>query len=76
MVFLLCFLFFGISTFGQESFGRNSSLKGASQEKFNNRKIIQKARVLKFTILYKKYKIILFKKKYKAINKTAKTRRE
>ena len=43
-VFLLCFFFFGISTFGQESFGRNSSLKGASQEKFNNRKIIQKLR--------------------------------
>jgi TM2 domain-containing membrane protein YozV len=43
-VFLLCFLFFGISTFEQESFGRNSPLKGASQEKFNNRKIIQKLR--------------------------------
>ena len=43
-VLLLAFLFFGISTFGQESFGRNSSLKGASQEKFNNRKIIQKLR--------------------------------
>lgn len=45
-VFLLCFLFFGISTFGQESFGRNSSLKGASLEKFNNRKIVQKLRTL------------------------------
>ena len=45
-VFLLCFLFFGISTFGQESFGRNPSLKGASQEKFNNRKIVQKLRTL------------------------------
>ena len=45
-VFLLCFFFFGISTFGQESFGRNSSLKGASQEKFNNRKIVQKLRTL------------------------------
>lgn len=45
-VFLLCFLFFGISTFGQKSFGRNSSLKGASQEKFNNRKIVQKLRKL------------------------------
>ena len=45
-VFLLCFLFFGISTFGQESFGRNSSLKGTSQEKFNNRKIVQKLRTL------------------------------
>lgn len=42
--FLLCFLFIGISTFGQETFGRNSSLKGASLEKFNNRKIIQKLR--------------------------------
>lgn len=45
-VFLLCFLFLGISTFGQESFGRNSPLKGASQEKFNNRKIVQKLRTL------------------------------
>jgi len=45
-VFLLCFLFFGISTFGQESFGRNSSLKEVSQEKFNNRKIVQKLRTL------------------------------
>ena len=45
-VFFLCFLFFGISTFGQESFGTNSSLKGASQEKFNNRKIVQKLRTL------------------------------
>ena len=45
-VFLLCFLFFGISTFGQESFGGNSSLEGASLEKFNNRKIVQKLRTI------------------------------
>lgn len=44
VAFLLCSLFIGISTFGQETFGRNSSLKGASLEKFNNRKIIQKLR--------------------------------
>jgi TM2 domain-containing membrane protein YozV len=46
-VFLLCFLFFGISTFGQQSFGRSSSMKGASQEKFNQRKIIQNLHTLK-----------------------------
>lgn len=45
-VFLLCFLIFGISTFGQESFGGNFSIKGASSEKFNNRKIVQKLRAL------------------------------
>ena len=45
-VFLLCFLFFGISTFGQESFGGNFSIKEASLEKFNNRKIVQKLRAL------------------------------
>ena len=45
-VFLLCFLMFGISSFGQESFGGNSSIKGASSEKFNNRKIVQKLRAL------------------------------
>ena len=45
-VFFICFLFFGISTFGQEYFGKNSSVKGASQEKFNNRKIVQKLRTL------------------------------
>ncbi|MFM7721592.1 MAG: NINE protein [Bacteroidota bacterium] len=45
-VFLLCFLILGISLFGQESFGGISSVKGASQEKFNNRKIIQKLRTL------------------------------
>ncbi len=45
-VFLLCFLMFGISSFGQESFGGNSSIKGASSEKFNNRKIVQKLRTL------------------------------
>ena len=46
-VFLLCFLFFGISTFGQESFGRYSSLKAASPKKFNQRKIIQNLHTLK-----------------------------
>jgi TM2 domain-containing membrane protein YozV len=45
-VFLLCFLFFGISTFGQETFGGNFSIKEASLEKFNNRKIVQKLRAL------------------------------
>ena len=45
-VFLLCLMMFGISSFGQESFGGNSSIKGASSEKFNNRKIVQKLRTL------------------------------
>jgi TM2 domain-containing membrane protein YozV len=43
-VFLLCLMMFGISSFGQQSFGGNSSIKGASSEKFNNRKIVQKLR--------------------------------
>jgi TM2 domain-containing membrane protein YozV len=43
-VFLLCFLMLGISTFGQQSSERNSSVKEASLEKFNQRKIIQKLR--------------------------------
>jgi TM2 domain-containing membrane protein YozV len=45
-VFLLCLMMFGISSFGQQSFGGNSSIKGASSEKFNNRKIVQKLRTL------------------------------
>jgi TM2 domain-containing membrane protein YozV len=43
-VFLLCFLMLGISTFGQQSSERNSSVKKASLEKFNQRKIIKKLR--------------------------------
>jgi TM2 domain-containing membrane protein YozV len=43
-VFFLCFLLLGISTFGQETSERNSSLQEASLEKFNQRKIIQKLR--------------------------------
>jgi len=43
-VFLLSFLFFGISTFAQDSGNSKTSAKGASLEKFNNRKIIQKLR--------------------------------
>jgi TM2 domain-containing membrane protein YozV len=43
-VFLLCFLMLGISTFGQQSSERNSSVKEASLKKFNQRKIIQKLR--------------------------------
>jgi TM2 domain-containing membrane protein YozV len=43
-VFFLCLLLLGISTFGQQSSERNSSVKEASLEKFNQRKIIQKLR--------------------------------
>jgi TM2 domain-containing membrane protein YozV len=43
-VFLLSFLFFGITTFAQDSGNSMTCAKGASLEKFNNRKIIQKLR--------------------------------
>jgi TM2 domain-containing membrane protein YozV len=43
-IFLLTFLFFGISVFAQDSATNMTRAKGASLEKFNNRKIIQKLR--------------------------------
>ena len=43
-VLLLGFLFFGISTFAQDSANNIGCAKGASLTKFNNRKIIQKLR--------------------------------
>ena len=43
-ILLLSFLFFGITTFAQESVNSMACAKGASLEKFNNRKIIQKLR--------------------------------
>jgi TM2 domain-containing membrane protein YozV len=43
-IFLLSFLFFGISVFAQDSAVNMARAKGASLEKFNNRKIIQKLR--------------------------------
>ena len=41
---LLSFLFFGITTFAQDSVNSRTRANGASLEKFNNRKIIQKLR--------------------------------
>ena len=46
IVLLLCCLFFGISAFAQDSNNSIAVSKGASLEKFNNRKIIQKLRTL------------------------------
>ena len=43
-IFLLTFLFFGISVFAQDSATHMARAKGASFEKFNNRRIIQKLR--------------------------------
>jgi TM2 domain-containing membrane protein YozV len=43
-IFLLSFLFFGISVFAQDFAVNMARAKGASLEKFNNRKIIQKLR--------------------------------
>lgn len=43
-VLLLAFLFFGISTFAQDSANNMACAKGASIAKFNNRKIVQKLR--------------------------------
>jgi len=43
-VLLLAFLFFGIAAFAQDSATNIAPAKGASLEKFNNRKIIQKLR--------------------------------
>lgn len=43
-IFLLSFLFFGISVFAQNSAINMARAKDASLEKFNNRKIIQKLR--------------------------------
>ena len=43
-VLLLGFLFFGISTFAQDSANNMACAKGASIAKFNNRKIVQKLR--------------------------------
>ena len=43
-VFLLAFLFFGISTFAQDAANNITNAKGTSLAKFNNRKIIQKLR--------------------------------
>lgn len=43
-ILLLSFLFFGITTFAQDSVNSMTCANGASLEKFNNRKIIQKLR--------------------------------
>ncbi len=43
-ILLLSFLFFGITTFAQDSVNSRTRAKGACLEKFNNRKIIQKLR--------------------------------
>ena len=43
-ILLLSFLFFGITTFAQDSVNSRTCANGASLEKFNNRKIIQKLR--------------------------------
>jgi TM2 domain-containing membrane protein YozV len=43
-IFLLSFLFLGISVFAQDSAVNMSRENGVSLEKFNNRKIIQKLR--------------------------------